>query len=183
MVQVGSLLSEEKKNQLLEFLRCNTDIFACSASDMPSILLEFITHKLNINPIFKLIWYKKRNFTSKRQKTIDEEVSKLLAAKFIQEAHYPNWLVNIIIVKNANRKWRIYIEANRKNHSWVPWRCCPRGYCGGSNNLTLLSLARMMGESLDAVPWSGWWSSCCNKGALPGMVISQQLFSVVHPRG
>ena len=33
-----------------------------------------------------------------------EEVQKLLEADFIQEVYYPNWLVNVVMVKKANGK-------------------------------------------------------------------------------
>ena len=41
---------------------------------------------------------------------ISEEVNKLLKAKFIRKAHYPEWLANIVMVKIPNKKWRIYIN-------------------------------------------------------------------------
>ena len=34
-----------------------------------------------------------------------DEVNKLLTANFIQEVHYPEWLVNVVMVKKANGKW------------------------------------------------------------------------------
>ena len=33
-----------------------------------------------------------------------DEVNKLLAANFIREVYYPEWLANIVIVKKANGK-------------------------------------------------------------------------------
>ena len=35
---------------------------------------------------------------------ISEEVRKLLRANFIREAHHPDWLANVVMVKKANRK-------------------------------------------------------------------------------
>ena len=35
---------------------------------------------------------------------MDEEVQKLLEADFIREVYYPNWLVNVVMVKKANGK-------------------------------------------------------------------------------
>lgn len=55
MVQVNALVSEEERNRLLKFLHHNVDIFAWLTSDMPRILLKVITHKLNIDPKFKLV--------------------------------------------------------------------------------------------------------------------------------
>ena len=36
-----------------------------------------------------------------------DEVNKLLAANFIREVYYPEWLANIVMVKKTNGKWRI----------------------------------------------------------------------------
>jgi len=47
---------------------------------------------------------KKRVFTLERNKAITDEVNKLLAAKFIREVYYLEWLANVIIVKKANKK-------------------------------------------------------------------------------
>ena len=38
-----------------------------------------------------------------------DEVNKLLSASFIREVYYPNWLANVILVKKANGKWRMYV--------------------------------------------------------------------------
>lgn len=62
---------------------------------MSKIPPKAITHKLNIDPRYKPIQQKKRSFVLKRQKVIDEEVDKVLATIFLQEAHYLNWLVNV----------------------------------------------------------------------------------------
>ena len=68
-----------------------------------------ITHKLNVNPSFKSVKQKRRSFALKRQKTINEEVGKLLQAKAIRELEYPKWLANVLLVKKANDKWRVCI--------------------------------------------------------------------------
>ena len=36
-----------------------------------------------------------------------DEVSKLLSAGFIREVYYLDWLVNVVLVKKANGKWRM----------------------------------------------------------------------------
>ena len=39
-----------------------------------------------------------------------EEVEKLLAAGFIREVFYPNWLANVVMVKKSNGKWCICVD-------------------------------------------------------------------------
>ena len=77
---------------------------------MSKIFSEVITHRLNINPNIKPVRQKKRSFIPERQRVIDEEVDKLLAASFIKEATYSDWLVNVVMVRKANEKWRICID-------------------------------------------------------------------------
>ena len=56
----------------------------------------------------------------------NEEVEKLLVAKFIREVHYPELLGNVVMVKKPNGKWRIcidYIDLNKacpKDSSLIP---------------------------------------------------------------
>ena len=54
-------------------------------------------------------------FAPERDNTIKEEVQKLMAAKFIQEVYYPDWLANVVMVKKANGKWRMYVDFTNLN--------------------------------------------------------------------
>lgn len=49
-----------------------------------------------------------------------DEVNKLLAANFIREVHYPEWLANVVMVKKANRKWRMCVDFTDLNQA------CPK---------------------------------------------------------
>ena len=44
-----------------------------------------------------------------------DEVNKRLAASFIREVYYPNWLVNVVLVKKANGKWRMCVNFTNFN--------------------------------------------------------------------
>ena len=54
-VQIGSQLSDLKRQQLMNLLRANADIFAWSATNIPEIPPEVITHQLNIDPKVRLV--------------------------------------------------------------------------------------------------------------------------------
>ena len=69
-----------------------------------------ITHRLNVNPSFKLVKQKRRCFALERQKVINEEVGNLLQADAIREVEYPEWLANVVLIKKANGKWRLCIN-------------------------------------------------------------------------
>ena len=51
---------------------------------------------------------------------IAKEVRKLLEANFIQEVYYPDWLANIVMVKKANGKWRMFVDFTDLN------KACPK---------------------------------------------------------
>ena len=52
-IQIRSLLDEETKVRLIDFLRSNADIFTWSMSDMSGIPPEVMAHHLNVSPTCK----------------------------------------------------------------------------------------------------------------------------------
>ena len=112
-------LEGKSKKDLVQFLKKNIDIFAWSHEDMPGIDPSVITHRLNICPSFKPVRQKKRVFALERDDAI-KEVQKLMAAKFIREVYYPDWLANVVMVKKANGKWRMCVDFTDLN------RACPK---------------------------------------------------------
>jgi len=89
MVQIGTQLQEEERAHQLELLRANADVFAWTVVYMPRIPPDIIIHKLSIDPKYHHVRQKKRSFIPERQREINEEVDKLLAASFICEVQYP----------------------------------------------------------------------------------------------
>ena len=79
------------------------EVFAWKQKDMGGIDPTVITHWLNVSPCFKSV-KQKRSFAPERQKTINEEVDKILKAGAIKEVEYPKWLANVVLVKKANNK-------------------------------------------------------------------------------
>ena len=77
---------------------------------MPAYPEMYMEHELKVDKSFKSIKQKKRNFHPKRQKPIKEEVDKLLAANFIKECKYSEWLSNVVMVKKNNVQWRMCID-------------------------------------------------------------------------
>ena len=43
------------------------------------------------------------------------KVDKLLAAKFIREVKYPNWLANVVVVPKKERMWRVCVDYTKLN--------------------------------------------------------------------
>ena len=87
--RVGAQLLLQEKEELIEFLKRNIDVFAWDACDAPRIDPSFICHYLNVNP----------TITSKRQPScrpsrehadaIRDEVAKFKRAGAIKEVFYP----------------------------------------------------------------------------------------------
>ena len=48
--QIGSQLPQQEKEELVEFLKQNIDVFAWNAYEALGVDLEFICHHLNVNP-------------------------------------------------------------------------------------------------------------------------------------
>ena len=71
---------------------------------MPEIDPSIIVHRLNMDPTHKPVVQKLRKFNLERYTAINEEVGKLLIAKFIRKVHYPDWLANVVMVKKPNGK-------------------------------------------------------------------------------
>ena len=63
---------------------------------------------------------KKRVFAPKRDNAIKDKVQKLMAAKFIREVYYPDWLANVVMVKKANGKWMMCVDFTDLN------KACPK---------------------------------------------------------
>ena len=57
---------------------------------------------------------------TERNNAVKEEVQKLTTAQFIWEVYYLDWLVNVVMVKKANGKWRIYVDFTDLN------KACPK---------------------------------------------------------
>ena len=120
LAYISSRLAEDLTHLLIHFLKQNKNVFVWKQEDMGGIEPVIITHRLNVGPSFKPVKQKRRSFAPERQKAINEEVGKLLQAEAIREVEYPEWLANVVLVKKANGKWRLYIDFTDIN------RACPK---------------------------------------------------------
>ena len=108
--RIGTTLSLEMRAKLFQFLKENLDVFAWNHKDMSGIAPEIIEHKLNVNPDKKPVQQRRRVFAPEWDQAVMDEVTKLLAAGFIREVHYPEWLANVVLVRKTNRKWRMCVD-------------------------------------------------------------------------
>ena len=82
----------------------------------PSVMV----HRLNVSPSFPPVRQKKRVFAPERGQAIAEKVRKLQETNFIREVYYPDWLVNVVIVKKASGKWQMCVDFTELN------KACPK---------------------------------------------------------
>ena len=65
---------------------------------------KFIVHKLNIDPLCPSKKKKQRRSAKEHIEAVRQEVKKLKEARAIREIFFPEWLVNIVVVKKKNGK-------------------------------------------------------------------------------
>jgi hypothetical protein len=119
-VYIGSQLPHLVKEDLVAFLRRNSDVFAWSHEDMPGIDPSVIVHKLNVDPNHRPVKQRRRTSAAERNQAVAEEVEKLLKVEFIREVDYPKWLANVVLVKKSNGKWRMCVDFTDLN------KACPK---------------------------------------------------------
>ena len=100
--QIGAKLPPQEKEELVEFFKRNTNVFAWEACDAPGIDPAFICHHLNINPSITPKKQLPRRPSSLHAEPIREEVMKLKHARAIKAVFYPEWLANTVVVKKKS---------------------------------------------------------------------------------
>ncbi|MDM1359827.1 RNA-directed DNA polymerase, partial [Myroides marinus] len=118
--QVGSQLPLQEREELIEFLKRNLDVFAWSAYEAPGVDPEFICHHLKVNPLVTPKKQPIRRPSKEHADAVRDEVAKLKEAGAIKEVFYPEWLANTVVVKKKSGKWRVCVDFTDLN------RACPK---------------------------------------------------------
>ena len=103
--QIGAQLPPQEKEELVEFLKRNINVFAWDACDAPGIDLAFICHHLNVNPTITPKKQPPQRLSREHADAIRDKVMKFKQAGAIKEVFYPKWLANTVVVKKKNGKW------------------------------------------------------------------------------
>ncbi|XP_065630381.1 uncharacterized protein LOC136067891 [Quercus suber] len=108
--KVGAQLLPQEKEELVEFLKRNVDVFAWNAYEAPRVDSSFICHHLNVNP--SIIPRKQPLRCSSKDyfDAVKDEVTKFKQAGAIKEVFYLEWLANTVVVKKKNEKWRVCVD-------------------------------------------------------------------------
>jgi hypothetical protein len=85
---------------------------------MPGVPWELIKHSLDVSKTTKPIKQKLQRFAQDKKEAIRVEVNQLLAVGFIKEVYHLKWLVNPVLVRKKNNKWKMcfdYTDLNKHN--------------------------------------------------------------------
>ncbi|KAL0442241.1 UNVERIFIED_CONTAM: Transposon Ty3-G Gag-Pol polyprotein [Sesamum radiatum] len=118
VTKIGSKMIEDVRNQVVNYVRMNKDIFAWTPQDLEGIDLGVITHHLNLDPSIRPVKQKKQHFGPEKDKIIQGEVNKLLTARHIKEIQFPEWLPNVVLVPKPGGKWRMCIDFRDLNKAY-----------------------------------------------------------------
>ena len=108
--QVGASMKDEDRVEILMFIMQNVDVFSWSPYEVPGVDPEFIIHRVNVDLLFPPKKQKPRRSAKEHVKTVKQEVKRLKEAIAIKEIFFPEWLVNTVVVKKKNGKWRVCVD-------------------------------------------------------------------------
>ena len=83
---------------------------------------SFICHHLNVNPSITPKKQPHRRSSKEHSDAVKDKVIKLKQVGAIKEVFYPEWLVNIVVVKKKSRKWRVCVDFTDLN------KACPKDH-------------------------------------------------------
>jgi len=85
---IGTTMAADDTKLIHQALKKNVDLFAWTASEVPGVNPEVITHRLSVYKEARPITQKKRNHGEEKRLAVRAETEKLLTARFILEAWY-----------------------------------------------------------------------------------------------
>ena len=122
--QIGSYLPqqerEREREELIEFLKQNINVFAWNTYEALGVDPEFICHHLNVNPLIAPKKQPPRRPSKEHVEAVQEEVTRLKQVRAIKEVFYPEWFANTVVVKKKSGKWRVCIDFTDLN------KACPK---------------------------------------------------------
>ncbi|KAA0063776.1 uncharacterized protein E5676_scaffold178G00350 [Cucumis melo var. makuwa] len=103
---------------------CEEDVEAAPLSledrEIPGLNPKVVVHRLTIKPEHRPVKQAQRRFQPELISQIEEEVNKLIEARFIREIKYPTWIANIVLVRKKNNKLRVCVDFRDLNNA------CPK---------------------------------------------------------
>ena len=107
---ISSLLPSNLKEGIIAILQEFKGCFAWNYEDMPRLDRCLVEHCLPIKSEFHPFQQPFRRMSKEVELKVEEEIEKLLKAKFIIPIRYVQWLANIALVIKKNGKVRVCID-------------------------------------------------------------------------
>ncbi|GJR88126.1 reverse transcriptase domain-containing protein [Tanacetum coccineum] len=129
-IPIGKQLPTSTKMKLRGFLRANADVFAWTSAHMTGIPRTIMIggkpfnteHQLNEFKHIKTVKQKRRSLALERNEEIRIQVEELVKNNILQEVKYQTWVSNPVIVKKANKRWKLCVDFTDIN------KACPKDY-------------------------------------------------------
>ena len=116
--QIGAQIPLLEKEQLVDLLRRNVDVFAWDAYEALGLDPKFICYHLNVNPSIIPKRQPPRRPSKEHVEAVKCEVTKLKQAGAIKEVFNPQWLANTVVVKKKTGKWRVCVDFTDLNRAY-----------------------------------------------------------------
>ena len=107
---IGSLLPFDLKEGIIIILEKFKYYFAWNYDEMPRLNRSLVEHLLPIKSEFHPFQQPLRRMSKELELKVNEEIEKLLKAKFIIPIRYVQWLANIVHVIKKNGKLRVCVD-------------------------------------------------------------------------
>nr|KAJ0216025.1 hypothetical protein LSAT_V11C300153800 [Lactuca sativa] len=114
-INIGRGLTGHTRHALIDLLRRYKHMFAWTPTNMVGVDRKVIEHKLMIKPGTKEIKQKKRVQGGDRNMAINAEVAKLMQEGILQEAVFPTWIANPVMVRKHDGSWHMCIDFSDLN--------------------------------------------------------------------
>ena len=72
---------------------------------MSGVPTDFAEHKLHFRPDAKPVRQPLRRLSEDKRRVVGEEIARRLAASFIMEVFFLEWLANPVLVLKKNKQW------------------------------------------------------------------------------
>ena len=109
-LKIGTSLSPDERDRLIDLLRSYLDVFAWSYEDMPSLDPSIVQHHLPILPHARPVKQKLRRMHHRWSLQVKEEIQKQLTVGFLSIVKYPKWLAIVVRVPKKYNKVRFCVD-------------------------------------------------------------------------
>ena len=107
---ISALLFTNFKEQIISLLQKFKDFFAWNYDEIPGLDRDLVEYRLPIKHEFHPFQQPPRRMLKEVELKVNEEIEKLLKAKFIKPTMYVQWLANIFLVMKKNRKLQLCVD-------------------------------------------------------------------------